>query len=252
MYNHIFESLAIPQSEQDQFLAGKCIPTGYVNLTLMCKAGKKKLSHYLENKTTNSRIDHLSSVTGIPVTGLVIIIQGGNPDDQGTWGHIKIALDCSQWVSTEMWYWASDVLEKVLHPDFDANDSQFQEAKFQAEKLWGSLRQLSKDAFFQLGDTIKSYLDSGNASQDEKTYLYSSCQNKINRSLFGKDAKTIREELGIGKAKLNRDHFSVESLRRLDHIQQVSARFARQGQHPLTAIDSALSLYAYDLIKYKD
>ena len=63
MYNHIFESLAIPQSEQDQFLAGKCIPTGYVNLTLMCQAGKKRVSNYLQNKTTTSRIEHLSSVT---------------------------------------------------------------------------------------------------------------------------------------------------------------------------------------------
>jgi uncharacterized protein (DUF983 family) len=72
---------------------------GYVNATAMCEACGKKLNHYLSNKTAQEFLTELSSVTGIPVTGLVVIKQGGIPAEQGTWVHPDVAINLGQWCS---------------------------------------------------------------------------------------------------------------------------------------------------------
>ena len=46
---------------------------GYLNATAMCKATKKEIGHYFENKTTKEFIDVCSSDIGIPISGLVIV-----------------------------------------------------------------------------------------------------------------------------------------------------------------------------------
>ena len=39
------------------------------------------------------------SVTGIPVTELVVSRQGGNALEQGTWVHPKVAINLGQWLN---------------------------------------------------------------------------------------------------------------------------------------------------------
>ena len=69
----------------------------YVSLTDMAQATDKLFGHWNENKKTHSYLTALSGVIGIPITGLVQAIQGGDPQDQGTWGHPKVALRFAQW-----------------------------------------------------------------------------------------------------------------------------------------------------------
>lgn len=250
MYHHPFKGQFISQSEQEQVIAGRVIPCGYVNATAMCKAGGKRFQNYSRTKQTEVWIAYLSSVTHISVTELMFTIQGGDPGLQGTWVHIDIALDLAQWVSVEMKFWANRVLRLVLEEDFDPNDPEFQNARARAQHHWNSLRRYSKNAFWSLCDTVKAYLESDRASENEVSYLYANCQNAINRGLFGKDAATIRAELGIDKGTLNRDHFNNEALRRLDQIQTLSAKFAAKGQHPRDAIATALTMFDYETIEY--
>jgi KilA-N domain len=72
---------------------------GYINATAMCQAAGKQFKHWHENKATREFLAALSSAAGIPTTGLVQIIQGGEPHLQGTWVHPQVAINLGQWVS---------------------------------------------------------------------------------------------------------------------------------------------------------
>jgi len=72
---------------------------GYVNATAMCKAAGKKFNDYTRTATTEEFLQELSTVTGIPVTQLIVSVQGGNPDMQGSWVHPDVAINLGQWCS---------------------------------------------------------------------------------------------------------------------------------------------------------
>lgn len=70
---------------------------GFMNLTQLCKAASKKVSHYLENRDTKEFIEVLSNHTGKPALGLIIVNRGGS--HEGTFAHIQIAMHCAYWCS---------------------------------------------------------------------------------------------------------------------------------------------------------
>lgn len=72
---------------------------GYVNATAMCKAVGKNFADYRRLVVTEAFLKELSSVMGIPITTLVITVQGGNPALQGTWVHPDVAVNLGQWCS---------------------------------------------------------------------------------------------------------------------------------------------------------
>ena len=59
------------------------ITDGYINVTAMCKAARKKINDYGRLSTTQAFLSELASVTGISATGLVQIIHGGTPTFRG-------------------------------------------------------------------------------------------------------------------------------------------------------------------------
>lgn len=83
---------------------------GYVNATKACEAYKvatgktKRPDHWLETKRAKAYLEYVSSVTGIPVTGLLMIRQGGTPEEQGTWIHPDLAIAFGTWLSVEFEY----------------------------------------------------------------------------------------------------------------------------------------------------
>ena len=106
---HQFQDYAIGQRSKDS----------YVNLTQMCATAGKQVNDYLRLDSTNEYINALSAVTGIPVTsegkglGLVQVKQGGN-QQQGTWAHPEVAIDCAQWVSVDLRIWANRTLVQFI------------------------------------------------------------------------------------------------------------------------------------------
>lgn len=91
--------LALISHEIDNSIIPQRAIDGYVNATAMCQAVGKKLSHYLENRTTRDFIQELSSDAGIPASDLVLVRKGGIPLEQGTWVHPDIAINLGQWCS---------------------------------------------------------------------------------------------------------------------------------------------------------
>ena len=93
----------------------------YVCLTDMAQASGKNINDFLRLNKTKSYLEALSTVTGNPVTAqnqgfqaLIEVKKGGNPQDQGTWGHPKVALRFAQWCSDEFAvqvdYWIDELL----------------------------------------------------------------------------------------------------------------------------------------------
>jgi phage antirepressor YoqD-like protein len=80
---------------------------GYVNATRLTQAykqqtGKRRDVHeWLNSKRTQEMLKHLGSVTGISVTGLYQVVQGGVPENQGTWIHPKLATRFAIWLSDD-------------------------------------------------------------------------------------------------------------------------------------------------------
>lgn len=72
---------------------------GYINATAMCQASGKDWNDYRRLKTTELFIADLDAEPGIPGSGSVHSIKGGDPNIQGTWVHPQVAFHLAQWLS---------------------------------------------------------------------------------------------------------------------------------------------------------
>ncbi|GIW59554.1 MAG: hypothetical protein KatS3mg087_0620 [Patescibacteria group bacterium] len=120
-------------------------------------------------------------------------------------------------------------------------------------QIWIKDRHASKEAFWELGEAIKQYLEKHpERSSDYRTWVYLNCQDKINRGLFGKSAKKIREELG-SVANLLRDNYGSKALKRLDVVQRLACRYITKSDiEPKEAIAKAVDQFSYGIINYQD
>lgn len=69
---------------------------GYINATALTTAHKqatgqrKDVANWLSNKRVQETLKHISSTTAVPVTELYQVLQGGIPEEQGTWIHPRL------------------------------------------------------------------------------------------------------------------------------------------------------------------
>ena len=90
LIEHSLEGEVIPQRPRD----------GYINATLLCKKSGKLFGNYHQLDQTQAFLGALSADIGIPISGLVQIIKGGNDRlRQGTWVHPQVAINLGQWLS---------------------------------------------------------------------------------------------------------------------------------------------------------
>ena len=74
----------------------------YINATQLCKAGGKKLSHWINLDNTKELISELASDAGIPASLLIDSKKGySNNFIQGTWIHSDLAIQLAQWISSK-------------------------------------------------------------------------------------------------------------------------------------------------------
>lgn len=73
---------------------------GYINATMLCKAGGKEFKHWFENKTTKLLIFTSESEVGIPTSQLIDIKKGNSSKfEQGSWIHPDLGIHLAQWIS---------------------------------------------------------------------------------------------------------------------------------------------------------
>lgn len=75
---------------------------GYWNATAMCKAAGKRWNNFSRNDWTKEYVVALEAITQKRATELVQVVQGGTPEEQGTWVHEVVAIRLAQWLSPEI------------------------------------------------------------------------------------------------------------------------------------------------------
>jgi hypothetical protein len=147
--------------EVDGNLINQRAADGYVNATAMCKAVGKNFADYRRLVNTEAFLKELSSVMGIPITGLVVSFQGGRPQDQGTWVHPDVAINLGQWcspkfaVAVSRWVsdWMAGKFKKGTLPyhieRYMANRSDIPHTHFSMlnEMMFGFVGQMEKDGY---------------------------------------------------------------------------------------------------------
>ena len=86
----------------------------YVCLTDMAQASGKQFGHWNNLKSTKSYLNALESVIQIAITDLVQVIQGGDPQNQGTWGHPKVSIRFAQWCNDEFAVWVDGQIDELM------------------------------------------------------------------------------------------------------------------------------------------
>lgn len=107
----------------------------------------------------------------------------------------------------------------------------------------------SKTLFWDLTEAIKDTMES--QGKTPQFYHYSNAMDAINRSLFGKSAKKIRDELGL-KSGLTRDNFGRKALRWLTTVQEGAAIRIRKGLDPVQSVKEVIEAMGYKQIDYRD
>ena len=110
----------------------------------------------------------------------------------------------------------------------------------QDRQAWLVERMESKKLCRELTDAIKEYYIP-TASENGKRWVYPTTMDAINRDLFGKSAKEIREEQNV--KQLTRDCFGYRALAKLDNIQSKAAKLISRGTKPTDAVHEATDLF---------
>jgi hypothetical protein len=97
----------------------------FINATAIAKQFGKRTENYLRTDETKAYIAALekylfsaeNSVAPKSVTKqnqLVIVKQGGVPEEQGTWLHPKLTIHFARWLSADFAVWCDLQIEKIL------------------------------------------------------------------------------------------------------------------------------------------
>lgn len=85
-----------------------------VNATEMAKPFGKTTKDWLRTNASSEFINSLSAVRQICPTELVKVVQGGSPEQQGTWMHEDVALEFARWLSPAFAIWCNDRIKELL------------------------------------------------------------------------------------------------------------------------------------------
>jgi hypothetical protein len=230
------EGIAIYQRETD----------GYVNATQICKAHleitgeRKDTSNWLQTKMAQSAINKLSLVTGIPVTELIEVKQGGKY--QGTWIHPRLAVRFTMWVNDDFSLFVEDWIHSWLGSGYTPAQM---EADIDRIAMRDKLKNSSRTA---LTDQVKSFLEASNQynpRSKETGIFFGRVHNEVNLVLTGEKASDMRQRLesSLGKPvsenELLRDYFPITDLADYAAICQTAANNIENGMHPINAIKMA-------------
>jgi len=195
--------------------------SGYINATRLTQAHRQStgqrrdVANWLNNKRVQETVSHLSVVTGIPVTGLYQVVQGGTPEKQGTWIHPKLATRFAMWLSDDFGLmveeWVQSWSTKPTKPPV-ALPSDYKEA------LKALIAELDTR---ELLEAEKAILESENRQLSEaldELFDYSSIIriakfNKVSEKTFNwRSLKALSIKMGLEIKKVPCPRFETRSL----------------------------------------
>lgn len=93
---------------------------GYLNASAVASRFGKRTENYLRTDRTKAYIEALADVMGVTPKSvteenqIVIVIQGGEPTEQGTWLHPKLAVDFARWLDARFAVWCDEKIRELL------------------------------------------------------------------------------------------------------------------------------------------
>jgi hypothetical protein len=122
------------------------------------------------------------------------------------------------------------------------------ELGLEERQAWIVDRLAVKELFWEFTSAIKQSREA--AGKEISFFHYSTPIDAINRGLFGKTAKQIKEELGNPVA-LTRDSFGRKALRRISAVQESAAVRISRGEKPCDAVANCIESFFYEVIDFK-
>lgn len=86
----------------------------FFNATVAAKAFGKLPKDWLRNKETQEYMDALGGTLTTEQDQLVIVRQGGEPNEQGTWLHPKLVVAFARWLHPKFAVWCDMQVEEIL------------------------------------------------------------------------------------------------------------------------------------------
>ncbi len=86
----------------------------YLNATKTAKVFNKRLDNWRASNETSEYIEILTRSLNISERDLIVVRQGGKPQEQGTWLHPKLVIFFARWVSPEFAVWCDMTIEEIL------------------------------------------------------------------------------------------------------------------------------------------
>lgn len=181
-----------------------------INATEMAKPFGKQPKDWLRTEQAQSIITAVSVRQKCLTADLVKVIQGGTPEKQGTWFQEDVALVFAQWLSPVFYLWCNDRIKEILS---------------QKPPQWYIEREVSKRMRRTFTDSIQE------SGENERLhgFAYSIYTNMIYKTLFGMNAKQLREYLNIDKKANIKDNLPDVALKKINMLETMSKSLLDNG-----------------------
>jgi hypothetical protein len=138
----------------------------------------------------------------------------------GTYAHKDIAFEFGMWISAEFKIYLIKEFQRLK--DDENNRMQLE---------WNLSRTLAKVNYHIHTDAIKENLIPPDLSKTKQSFIYANEADLLNIALFGKTAKSWREENTENEGNI-RDYATVEQLIVLTNLESLNSVLIKQGLSP--------------------
>jgi hypothetical protein len=129
--------------------------------------------------------------------------------------------------------------------DFAYQEFGVQNKKEERQK-WLKTRMESKVVRRTLTDAIKDWLERTDASENTRKFLYATITDNINRGIFSRSAKKLKEDWGCANP---RDNMTADELRWVAEVEDLAMRLIdNHGFDPIASIKEALERLLIDKV----
>ena len=188
---------------------------------------------------------------------LVIVVQSGVPENQGTWLHPKLVIDFARWLNPEFALWCDEKIEEILKNS--RTEFKMPTTLLEAGKLWVAELEAHQETRALLADA-KEYIEK---AKPKVTYydIVLSCPDLMTIS-------SIAHDYGLSAIKINKllaesgVQYKDKSGTWCLYIQYASQGYAQTVTHTFKSDSSDYNLhlkwtqkgrlFIYDLLKSKD
>jgi hypothetical protein len=138
----------------------------------------------------------------------------------GTFAHKDIAFEFASWISPEFKIYLIKEFQRLKDEEND-----------RLKLDWNLSRTLAKVNYHIHTDAIKEHLIPLDLETMKKSFIYAGEADLLNFALFGKTAKSWREENSDMSGNI-RDYATIEQLIVLSNLESLNSVFIRQGISP--------------------